>query len=236
MINKNKIIFASILLLFIIININFINAIGEELYYDYNETIDIKIFCFDVNSSLCNNDSTTCMLTVFYPNNTLYVNNQTMSSMNTYYNYTIGKSLTRGVYSVVVTCVKGLDSGYKTFDFYVGLPSTQVQQDTILISVAVLFGISIFLFMAFYFTDKPPIRWTYFIFALMFLIATLNLISVTLANQAVNVKIESYFNTLTAMSFYILWFCSGILIVMWIFTFLYTILWKQQQKKTAKFA
>jgi len=88
---------------FLILVLPLISAEGEEIYFEPNINAEIVTKCFDINSGLCSS-STKCEIDVFYPNNTLYIDNRSMNNSGTYFNYTISNVSVLGVYEASVNC------------------------------------------------------------------------------------------------------------------------------------
>lgn len=85
--------------------------------FQQNQDVDLKISCYDINSTLCNN-ATVCTLTINYPNAINLIKNETMTYNDNYYNYTLNYNQTNilGEYYVNVECY-GSNNGFSTFTF-----------------------------------------------------------------------------------------------------------------------
>lgn len=194
-------------------------GVGEELSYEPNTTMEIIIKCFDVNSNLCS-DSTTCELDVFYPNMTNWIYNQTMTWNGTFFNYTAPETETLGVYHASAVCSDGSDSGYTSFDFYVGRPSTEVQSGITTTAIFILIIVAGLFFIGFIFVKKAPYKWSFFLFSLLFMVMTLNIASISLRNEAGSENIRNIFDQIGAGCYIMYWFIGGLFFFIWILTFI----------------
>jgi len=96
--------------------------------------------------------------------------------------------------------------------------------------------LGILFFIGFLFVkNKPPIKWTFFIFAIFFFLITLNILFVGIQDEVVNPQLEAFFDSFTAISFIVYWFLAGVLAVMWFLTFLQTWLLRKNQQNFQKF-
>jgi len=103
--------------------------VSADTEYVFKKGIDadLKVNCFENNLTLCS-DSTSCYITVNYPDTTNLINNKTMSNSVTYFNYTIdGSKLDKvGEYNAMVYC-EGEDEGYTVFTFEVNKEGSRLQ-------------------------------------------------------------------------------------------------------------
>lgn len=215
---KNKILLLFVITILVGTFVGSAYADGEELFFEPNKTIDIKAYCFDSNKSFCAS-GTSCYISLFYPNTTVFVDNATMSVTGSYYNYTRNGTTKLGVYRAMINCVSGSTAfGYKDFKFYIGRPSTYVQGKTTNQAIYILFGISILLFVGFLFIEKAPFKWSFFLFSLLFLVMAINVVSITLRNEAGNENIRNIFDTLGSICYYMYWFIGGLFLMIWVLT------------------
>jgi len=91
--------------------------VDVDYVFKINQDADIKIACFDTDSTLCDS-TTTCYITINYPDGSNLVRNGTMTLIGSYYNYTVDSSLLtkKGEYSTTVNC-EGTYNGYTSFLF-----------------------------------------------------------------------------------------------------------------------
>lgn len=209
-----------------------INAAEEELSYEPNTSMNLIVKCFDTDSALCSS-STTCFLDVFYPNMSNYLYMGAMTSNGSFYNYSVSPTPILGVYHASILCNDSLTSGYSTFDFYVGNPSTDPQIKITILGIAVLLGIASLFFAGFLFIKKDLYKWTFFILAVLFLVMTINVASISLRNEAGSENIRNIFDTIGAISYYMYWFCFGLIAIIWMFAIIMTIgnEWKMRRAK-----
>jgi len=135
------------IILFLIVGLFLISLTSAETSYIFgkNNNVDLKIRCFDENNVYCSN-TTNCQVSIIKPNGNNLVNNQSMTTSNTFFNYSLNTSDTNdlGVYSVVGTC-QGSNNSKTTFTFEV-TPNGAIL-DT---PKSILYGISLF-FLIFFF-------------------------------------------------------------------------------------
>ncbi len=208
--------------------------------YSVDEAVDIKIPVFNSDNSKATS-VTNCAITIKYPNETIVVNDQNMTFNNSgYYNYTVSSNLisVSGEYPTTMRCDDSSDYGFTTFSFLINPPGifpTDQRTNSITRSIYVVFFVAIVFFLAFMFTEKPPIKWTWFIFSFIFFLTALNLISLTLVDEVVNPTLTTFFDGFTAIYWVLFWFAAGFLAFLWMFTFLNTIIMKQNERNLAKF-
>ena len=184
------------------------------------------------------NGFTSCNITsVAYPNGTTFVQDVIMTKRGDEYNYTLDSSdiVTDGIYVVRGICGSVVWAG----DFEVNpqgiVPSEQRTQSTTR-AIYFLFGIGILLFIGFLFVSgSAPIKLTFLVFSVIFMVAALNIISITLTDEVVNPALESFFDGITAISFIFYWFAAGLLIIMWFFTMLNTWIFKKNMENINRF-
>lgn len=205
----------------------------EELYFEPNETMDLKVYCFDVNNSFCNS-TTNCQITIFYPNSTRYAYNQSMDYSNNYFNYTANASETLGAYSTIAYCQSGGSEGYLSFDFYVGRPSTDPQIKTTILGIVILLSIAALFFIGFLFIKKDLFKWSFFLFAILFFVITINIVSISLRNEAGSENIRNIFDKIGAVSYYMYWMCFGLIAIIWMFAVIMTIGNKWKMRRAAQ--
>jgi len=222
-----------ILLACMIFLVSFVSAEGEELAFEPNETMNLKFYCFNASKALCDS-GTICQITIYYPNMTVFIDNQSASNSGSYWNYSATETNTLGVYSAMVDCQSGgLGYGYQGFKFYVGRPSTLVQGQAISRSLYIFFGIAILMFIGFLAMPKPLFRWTFFLFFLLFLVAGINMISISLYNEAGSEQMISIFDTIGAGSYILYWFFGGLIAFLWIFSIFNTLSSRKTMRQAA---
>lgn len=88
-----------------------------SFYYQKGTLIDLKVPC--VKDGLVCSSSSTCNITITYPNSTNLVNNQPMTYNAAYFNYTIQSLNVTGEYNSIMYCKDGTDYGYSLFSFMI---------------------------------------------------------------------------------------------------------------------
>jgi len=131
------------LILLLIASIFLISIVSAQLTFELNEKIDLKVGCFDTDDDICSSTSI-CNITVFYPNLTTMINEQTMTNQRVFFNYTIDKQDKIGEYNSLVGCSDSATNGYTSFAFYVGRNYTEAQSGIISTVILLSFGISLF--------------------------------------------------------------------------------------------
>lgn len=206
-----------------------------------DQPYDIKFAC-DVDGFLCPS-TTSCNITISYVlNSTIIIDkNETSNLNNGYFNITLNetKNSASGEYSACVYCSNNNLNETSCFTYEVnptGIRPSGERTESITRSIYFIFGIGILLFIAFLFVrTSQPVKWTFFILAFIFFLIGLNLVFVGIQDEVVNPNIESFFDSFTAISFLLYWFFGGLLIIMWLFTFLNTWLYKKNIKKAQQF-
>jgi hypothetical protein len=208
-----------LILIGILLALPLISAVDDDLFFEPNQTIELNVFCFDANSSLCNS-STQCEVTIFYPNSTIYDNNRSMTFNDNYFNYSANSSAILGVYSYMVHCHVADSEGYQTADFYVGRPSTAIQEATTTRAIYVLVVIAALLFVGFVFVKKAPFKWSFFLISLLFLTMAINTASISLRNEAGSENIRQIFDQIGAGCYVMYYFIGGLMAMIWTLTLL----------------
>jgi hypothetical protein len=200
--------------------------------------IELRQTC-TINGTFCDY----CNISSFdYPNGTRAISDVEMTRRTGDFNYTVNSSTTNtsGSYKVNGYCGFG-DDVIKNFVYWVninplGIEPTEQRTESITRSVYFIFGIGIILFVSFLFVkSSPPVKWTFFIFALIFFVIGLNVISISLADEVVNPRLESFFDSFSAISILFYWFAAGLLIIIWIFTFINTWLFARNLRNARRY-
>ena len=106
-------------LIWILVLLFIVPVSAYSYIFESGEPSDIRISCFDTTNLPCD-ASTVCHITIFTPNSSVMVDNQTMTRGDSYYNYTLGSSLTEvtGEYSAVSYC-DGSTNDYTSFTYLI---------------------------------------------------------------------------------------------------------------------
>jgi len=88
--------------------------------FDSGDIINVNIYCMQLNNSVCDNSTTSCEITAFYPNTSFLIQQGYMSGNATgFYNHSFGVLNQEGIYSALVHC-NNTEEGVVSFDFIVG--------------------------------------------------------------------------------------------------------------------
>lgn len=185
--------------------------------------------------------SASCNLSVFYNNGSVLVDFQPMTDNGDYFNYTLAQSQTgiKGYYSYDLTCASQGLNQTESYDFlinYGGVQPDDQRSSTANLSVWLFMIIFLLSIIAFFFTQKVPIKLTYFFMALLFFLISLNLIFVNLQDSVVNPKFEGFYSGFTTVSYYVYWGIGVFLAFIWIVTTINYQLSKSLSSKEAKYA
>jgi hypothetical protein len=220
---KNKLMLIMLLGMFLI---SFTSALDSLGTFKQNQPVNI--------TQICNDATYITISSVSYPNSSIAIGQVNMTSLGSGEFYkqfentsTIGRYDVRGVSD-------GCDKVFATY--FVVTPSGYEGTQVINLSIWILFAITIILFIAYLFVNTtPPIKWTFFILSMMFLLQTVSILFTGMQDEVANPKIVNYFSFLATSSFILFWFAFGILIVIWILTTFQTILFNKKQKKMEKY-
>jgi len=232
-------------LLFFFIILLLIGFAGAEtsIYVPKSQVYDLQFKCTDDSQplSICS-VTTQCNITIQYPNGSILINNSAASNLhNGKFNFTLNENQTTpsGEYYACIGCSSSTLNASSCFIYEVnlaGIRTTESRTQALTRSIYFMFGIGIILFLAFLFVKNSiPVKWTFFILAIIFFLISINLLFVGLQDEAVNPKLESFFDGFTAISFIIYWFAAGLLGIMWFLTFLQTWFYKKNIKNIQRF-
>lgn len=188
-----------------------------------NSTVTCELFSSDLNGDivLATNVSYNVEGGYWYYNISSYI-----------FNYT-------GYYSYGVNCQNGGFGGALAGAFEVtnnGIPHSESRTQSMSNGIWVLFLIFVVMFLGYLFINaKSPIKWTFFLIAIMFLMQTLFILFTSMSNEIVGGNIENYFSFLATASSYLFWFAFGLLAIMWFLTTLQSLLLKKKNKDKEKY-
>jgi len=166
-----------LILMCIIFGMFFISLTSAQLTFTPEEPANIKVSCFDGESAFCS-ATATCNITVFYPNMSLFVDNQAMTNSVQYFNHTTPDLDARGEYNAVVQCEDTGTNGYSSFTFL----STDIPMENQgVVAVGILFSIIALAFLFMMLGFKLSQSDTMFPIALFFI-----LISIILGVYVIN--------------------------------------------------
>lgn len=227
----NKFILIGILIFLVI-------PVSAEIYAK-DKNVGIKQPCYN-DGAYCSSTAE-CNITVYYPDNSVLIDNKAMTNQISFHNYTLNASDINisGDYSYCITCIDSGLNASECFEFTInppGIEPTESRTNALSRGIWFFMIISILLFgVGFMFTKSMPVRLTFFVFAGVFALITINLMFVTLQDEVVNPKVEGFFDIFVASSYYLYWGAAGLLIVMWIFTFFYNYFYSKNKKKMESF-
>ena len=237
---KGDFFFLSIL---VFISLTFIPLISgaTSFYVEQAKNYSITFTC-EIDGAVCSN-SALCNISISYtPNSTNIVDNvATTNLLNSRFEYNLSavNNAVKGEYKSTVVCYDGIGNGTDSFYYEVnptGIRSTEQRTDTIRTSIYFLFFIGLLIFVAFLFTKQSiPVKWTLFGFSMIFFLATLNILFVTLQDEIVNPRLEGFFEGFTVIYWVLMRFIIILMGIMWMFTFIQTWLLKKNVAKLQKF-
>lgn len=224
------------LLIFVcLVSINFVSS-SSDLTFKQDEFVNFSFVCLDTELNYCNS-STTCLISIIAPNGTAPISNESLNFSPTSFNF-IFPTVDLGTHDWLVIC-QGLNSARSEGDYMITTSGSSITEgNSLTLSLAVIFFmiISILLFINFIrVTEKAQIKWTSFLLGFIFMLAALNLISLILLDSIVSPGITSFIDFFIASSFYMYWLAFGLLAVVWIFTIINTVLFKQKIKNEQMF-
>lgn len=126
-------------------------VIAEPSYIFRKETdTDMKISCFDINNSLCNN-VTDCYLTINMPSGANLIRNETMTYNYDYFNYTLNttQTVTLGEYTTIVRC-QGTENAFSTFTYLITPSGESTTEGKAIFSIGLMAVLVFFLTMSLY--------------------------------------------------------------------------------------
>lgn len=223
-----------LIFILIILALPLLSAVSDEdVEYTFTNGAAVNLArpCW-YNGSYCST-SAICNLTVYYPNNSIFIDNAKMQNNYSYHNYTF-TTYTDGVYFTSMTCNDGGNSGSDTFFFRINSigiePSEEISQ-AVNRGIYFLFGLSALFFIGFLVMNKFIFKWTFFLFSLLFIVITVNLISISIHNEIGHTNIGVVFDKIAASSYYFYWFIGGLLLIMWVFTTLASLADRRRMKQ-----
>lgn len=223
-----------ILFAFLIIFSLFIVSAANSFTFPANQNATISVPVFDENNNPA--DATiNCNITIRSPNNTIIINNGLMTSSNNDYIFVVpGSNLSQnGEYTSSISCSDGTTSGFSTFTFEVnptGISSTDAKTTAQSRGIIALFAIALLLFFGFLYANSMPVKTTLLLFCIIFIVAGFNIVFITMKNEAVTPELVNLFDKLSAFSFYFYWFAGGLILLLWIYTFFNTYVYKKNEK------
>lgn len=226
-------------LLFGLFLISFVSAQDIRFYAPQGDSLDIKEPCFN-NGTYCSG-SALCNLTIWDSNKNIIINNQLMTNQVSFHNYSLNSTQTSslGEHEVTVVCSDGSLSNFETFYYEVnpqGIRPSAERADAQSRGIWALLGTAALLFIGFLFLrDSPPVKWTFFLTSIIFFVAGLNIIFISMSDEVINPTLINLFDSFSAFSFYFYWFAGGLLAIMWLMTFMNTWILKKNEENLNKY-
>jgi len=182
-------------------------------------------------------DATSVYTTIYYPNSSIAINNQAMQNLaGDIWNYSLQDTDTLGRYVYDYCDQAGTNCKENIFTITnSGIEFPASSQNFLIIAIIFLFLIGCLFFVGFVKEDKMQVKWSLFLVGFMFMLASLNIISVTIYDNITSTALISFFDSITGIMFIVFWICAGLLAVMWFLTLLQSILFKKKMKQAAKF-
>lgn len=217
-----------------IVCINLVNA--QSFVFKQHDTVNFSFRCLTNANEYC--DSTIiAIISIELPNGSNIVNNASMAFSTTSFNFLLPTN-DSGDYSAILTAL-GTTNTRSEFTYTVnpqGIEATEQRTEATTRSIYLFFLVGLILFVGFLFTkESQPIKWTFFIFAVIFFLIALNITSATLADEVINPNIENFLDGFTAISWIFYWFAGGLLILIWVFTFINTWIMKKNLENLRKY-
>jgi len=217
-----------ILLLFSLFFINF--ASGLTFPQNQNSTL-----CHAVRQDGAISSSMNCNITILNPDGSSLVNFLAMTNLNDRFCFNLTQTHTsqKGIYNYDVTCNNGTLSQTETFSYNVnlgGIEPSPERTDTLTRTIYIFFALGILSFAGFFFTRKLPVRMTLILLMIWFILMGLNTAYISMQDEIVNTNIESFFSFFLTLSFYMNYFVFMFIIIIWMTTFIITILEGKKKK------
>lgn len=214
-----------------------------SFYLQKGEISNLSFVCEDSKQplSICS-PTTSCNISIFYPNSSLLLNNQATTNLNNgkfIYQLNENQTIVKGEYQAVVGCSDNGVNSSTQFIYEVnptGIRPSETKTETVSNSIYFTLILGVLFFLGFLFVKtKAPTKWTFFIFAFFFFLMTLNILFVGIQDEVVNPALETFFDKFTAASYYIYWFLAGIMAIMWFLTFLSTYFYNKNLNQMRKY-
>lgn len=137
--NKSKHLFFNLIIMMVIglAIITCLELISAGNIYKQNDVIDLKIQCI-INGTYCSN-SAVCNITIFYPNNSLLLNNEKMTNQLSFYNYTLPDSSVLDDYKCSATCCDSGLCGTDPCDFLITGNGKEKPSGAVIVLFSIIF-------------------------------------------------------------------------------------------------
>lgn len=198
--NSQRILFAMIILF--IIFLPSIKAVESEYIFEVGQDTDLKVPCFDEKNALCAN-TTSCYITVNYPNGSNIIRKEAMTYNDAYYNYTLTGSILniRGEYATTVNC-EGAYNGFVMFNFKLTLDGLEEPSQNNIFAIVIGFVIIIVVFGVMgYSTEKLGVKMIGYGVALIELVNMIFIIYINETRQLLNSSLRVNFYIILILAF-----------------------------------
>lgn len=218
----------------LIITISLSSAIDT---YSQNSDVDLK---HPVRLNGAVSSGINCNISVYKPDNTVLIDFKPMTDNGDYFNYTLNstQTATKGVYNYDITCIGAGENQTDSFDFLINLggvePSdsrTHAQTRNIL----VFFGLAIIFFISIFFARSFPVKLTFFLLVVWFLLIGINFIYIAIGDEVLNPSVENFFSFFLTLSFYANYFIFISIFILWMITLFVNVLQVNKRRKATKY-
>lgn len=213
---------------------------SPDFYFKVNTDSFLRVPCVESNEAPCSSTELV-NISINYPNGSVLIDNKNMYYTDGgifVYNLTNNDTRTQGIYTVTLNKLTNNNS-LARFEYEVngaGIKPSTERSSAQTRGVWVLFAIGALLILSFLFLNMNlPVRLSLLLFGIIFIVAGLNVVFVTMREEAVSPELIGLFDGLSTISFIFLWFAGGFLVIMWIFTFLNTWFYNKNIKRFNKF-
>lgn len=232
---------AFVVLLFVTVMLPVVSS-ASAFFIPQDSNYSIKFSCA-LDGGFCDS-GVSCNLTIEYPNSTILLDNVAATNLdNGFFNYTLTQNETQvnGEHQAHAYCYTSTNSLNASSDFIYevnpsGIRSSEQRTDSLTRAIWFMAFIGGLFFLGFIFSNqKFPVKATYILFAVIFFLIALNLLTVGLKGEVVDTKLEVFFDGFTAVAWYAYWFLFAIIIVMWIFVFIVTMAYKNLMRNATRY-
>jgi len=218
------------ILLILVMGIMFMSLASADLgNYKQGENVSVR-------GSL---DATSVNTSIYYPNSSVVIDNKEMTNLyGDIWEYQLGANDTTTLGKYIYDYCDQAGTNCKENYFTItnsGIEFPESSQTFLVIAIIFLFLVGGLFFLGFIRAEQMQIKWTLFIVGFIFLLAALNVISITIYDNITSPALISFFDSLTAIMFTVFWISAGLLAIIWFLTLLQAILFKQKMKHAAKF-
>lgn len=202
----------------------------------FPQNTDVRL-CHAVRTDGGLDSNLECNVTVYYSNGTVLVDFLQMDDYGDRFCYNLtseNHTNIKGIYDYDLTCTNGSLSDTESFQYLVNLggiePSDQ-RTETTSRTIYVFFGLAILTFIALLFINKFPVKVSLFLLMIWFLLMGINASYISIQDEVLNTNIENFFSFFLTLSFYANYFIFLSIIIIWMITFIISILDFKKKKR-----